>query len=415
MAKIYLSPAAHGTDNRTKCPTSCGENVHCNQYMDKLQPRLIELGFEVKRGDKALTGSIAMQTRIQEANNWGADLYYVAHTNAGGGRYSMTMYYPGSKGQQWATIMHNNRKCITHKTKSNKELYEIVQTKMPCLYDELFFHDNTEDCTWFHVGGMDAMVEETVKAFCEIFGVTYREHEEPQPEPTPEVKTIKVGDLVKIASGAVYMNGKIVPNWVLAKNWYVDSVIGSRAVLGKSEDGKNNIKSPVDVKYLSVVETSTPEPTPTPEPEPTPAPVVEPAPIVTYQAHIGTWLGRWLPAVVGDSDYAGIPKKAITAIKAATDRGVLNVRVHSVNGVWYGWVANNDKKEGGYAGVYGRNIDCVQMSFGGVDGYDVEYRVAPVGKDYYPWVRSYNTTDGNGYAGSYGQPIDRLQIRIVKK
>lgn len=416
MAKIYLSPAAHAHDNRTQCPVSCGENVHCNLYMDKLEPRLIELGFEVKRGDKALTGSEAMQTRTQEANSWGADLYYVAHTNAGGGRYSMTMYYPGTKGQQWANILHSNRKCITHKLRSNTQLYEMVETKMPCLYDELFFHDNAEDCNWFHVGGIDAMVEETCKAFCEMFGIAYHEHIEPQPEPQPEpAAQIKAGDLVKIAPGAVYMTGKTIPSWVIAKNWYVDSVIGSRAVLGKSEDGKNNIKSPVDVKYLSLVEEVVPEPTPEPAPTPEPEPVVEVAPVVTYQAHIGTWFGRWLPAVVGESDYAGIPNKPITAIKAAVNRGVLSVRVHTVNGSWYAWVENNDKKQGGYAGVYGRNIDCVQMCLEGADGYDVEYRVAPVGKDYYPWVRSYNHSNSNGYAGSYGKAIDRLQIRIVKK
>ena len=37
MAKIYLSPAAHGTDNRTQCPGSCSENTHCNQYADVLE------------------------------------------------------------------------------------------------------------------------------------------------------------------------------------------------------------------------------------------------------------------------------------------------------------------------------------------------------------------------------------------
>ena len=77
--KIYLSAAAHATDNKTKCPVACSENTHCNLYMDKLETRLREVGFAVKRGDKALTGSQAMTTRVAEANQWKADIYYVEH------------------------------------------------------------------------------------------------------------------------------------------------------------------------------------------------------------------------------------------------------------------------------------------------------------------------------------------------
>ena len=74
MAKIYLSPAAHLHDNSTACPISCGENIHCNQYMDVVESRLNELGFEVKRGYKDLTGSKAMENRVAEANAWRADI-----------------------------------------------------------------------------------------------------------------------------------------------------------------------------------------------------------------------------------------------------------------------------------------------------------------------------------------------------
>lgn len=64
---------------------------------------------------------------------------------------------------------------------------------------------------------------------------------------------VKVGSLVSIKSGAIYTTGKDIPDWVEKLQWYVSSINGSRAVLGKSKDGKYNINSPVDVKYLSVV------------------------------------------------------------------------------------------------------------------------------------------------------------------
>lgn len=172
--KIYLSPAAHATDNPTKCPMPCGENVHCNQYMDIVERRLNELGFEVKRGFRDITGGDALTNRVKEANAWGADLYYVAHTNAGGGRYSMTMCWNDATSKAKANIIHKYRKCVkSHKVVTRTDLYEIKATSMTCLYDELFFHDNAEDCAWFHNVGMGLLAEETVQALCELCGVKY--------------------------------------------------------------------------------------------------------------------------------------------------------------------------------------------------------------------------------------------------
>jgi hypothetical protein len=71
---------------------------------------------------------------------------------------------------------------------------------------------------------------------------------------------IKPNDLVSIATDAKYYSGKAVPSWVKNKKWYVADVNGDRAVLGKSEDGKNNIQSAVNTKYLSVVKTTAKEP-----------------------------------------------------------------------------------------------------------------------------------------------------------
>ncbi len=205
--KIYLSPAAHATDNATKCPSKCGENVHCNQYMDIVQRRLKALGFSVKRGSAKKTGSAAMTARVKEANKWGADTYYVAHTNAGGGRYSMTMCWPDAKSLAAAAVLHKHRKCIdSHKVVDGRALYEISQTAMLCLYDELFFHDNAEDCAWFHNGGMDLLAEETVQALCELHGVTYKPEvvlEKPKAEVTTPA-TPKAGDVVKLNKGKLY-------------------------------------------------------------------------------------------------------------------------------------------------------------------------------------------------------------------
>lgn len=203
--KIYLSAAAHATDNSTKCPTKCGENVHCNAYMDIVEKRLKELGFAVKRTHKTKTGDAAMSARVKDANAWGADIYYVAHTNAGGGRYSLTMCYPNEASKALANVFHKYRKCVnSHKITTRKDLYEINATKMPCIYDELFFHDNATDCKWFHEGGMEKLAEETVRALCEICGVKYTPTTAKKSEETK--KTPKAGDAVKLNKGKLYLS-----------------------------------------------------------------------------------------------------------------------------------------------------------------------------------------------------------------
>jgi N-acetylmuramoyl-L-alanine amidase len=175
MAKVYLSSAAHQHDNPTKCGGGCSENTHCREYMNKLQARLRELGFDVKRGFAEQTGEPAMKNRVAEANAWGADLYYVAHTNAGGGRYSMTLCWSDAASKKKAAVIGKYRKWPHgHKVKARTDLYEIKMTKMTTLYDELFFHDNADDCAAFHGGWMERMVEETAQALCELLGVPYK-------------------------------------------------------------------------------------------------------------------------------------------------------------------------------------------------------------------------------------------------
>lgn len=60
--------------------------------MDELEPYLRACGMDVKRASKANTGD-GIRISVKEANDWGADLYYVAHTNAGGGCRNGIMIY----------------------------------------------------------------------------------------------------------------------------------------------------------------------------------------------------------------------------------------------------------------------------------------------------------------------------------
>ena len=70
-------------------------------------------------------------------------------------------------------------------------------------------------------------------------------------------ENVSKGDLVALKENATYYSGASVPAWVKRLRWYIASVNGERAVLGKSEDGRYNITSPINVRYLIVVAGST--------------------------------------------------------------------------------------------------------------------------------------------------------------
>ena len=76
--------------------------------------------------------------------------------------------------------------------------------------------------------------------------------------------TLKPGVLVRIASTATYYDGKSMPNWVKAQNWYVYSVNGDRVIINKNEAGNSSIMSAVNAKYLTVIQNASQQPPSTP-------------------------------------------------------------------------------------------------------------------------------------------------------
>lgn len=152
MPKIYLSPAAHGNDNPCSYDSACGENIHCNLYMDELEPYLLACGFAVKRNPKDRTGD-RLKEAIAESNAWGADLHYVAHTNAGGGAYSLLMVYDQGTAYGYAEKLAARRREIyagNVKISVQPQWDELRLTAAPAVYDEMVFHDNAKDIAWFH-------------------------------------------------------------------------------------------------------------------------------------------------------------------------------------------------------------------------------------------------------------------------
>ena len=145
------------------------------------------------------------------------------------------------------------------------------------------------------------------------------------------------------------------------------------------------------------------------------APVPTPAPAVYYR--VRTQAHGWLPEVKGLADYAGYQDSPITDIAVRVTAGTVKYRVRVLGGGWLPYVTGCDINDSanGYAGN-GKAVDAVEVYYSTPKGQTVrraKYRVAPTGGGYYPWQYDNETTGGqDGYAGSYGRKIGKLQITL---
>ena len=143
---------------------------------------------------------------------------------------------------------------------------------------------------------------------------------------------------------------------------------------------------------------------------------------VHYAFH--TLNGGWLPEVKnygsGSNGFAGTPNARHDLLYIKVDRGSVKYRVHTLGGGWLPWVTKADKSDlvNGVAGTKGKVIDGVQIIF-----------LTPKDEPYQQAFYRSQTTQRAGYlatccddgksikgfgawAGMYGEPMDRLQIKI---
>lgn len=152
---------------------------------------------------------------------------------------------------------------------------------------------------------------------------------------------------------------------------------------------------------------------------PAPTPVSNEKIDVFYRAFSGN---KWWGEIKNyenstGNGYAGVNNYPISGIVAKASKGALRFRVHLSGGRWLGWIEDyniNDWNKG-VAGIKGRSIDAIQMELVGVPGYQVRYRVSPINNNrYLNWITGWRENSSMGYAGIFNQPIDRIQIEIVK-
>lgn len=142
-------------------------------------------------------------------------------------------------------------------------------------------------------------------------------------------------------------------------------------------------------------------------------------PNVYYRVKSG---GKWSNEI-DRNKIAGTKGKPITNIAIQVSYGSHKYRVHVKGGNWLPWITgyNINDYNNGYAGN-GKEIDAIQIYYYTPQewietfGYmAIRYRVSPVNKSFYDFQIDTQTNNGqDGYAGSFGKSIDRIQIEIIK-
>ena len=143
---------------------------------------------------------------------------------------------------------------------------------------------------------------------------------------------------------------------------------------------------------------------------------------VVYQAYSkNKWWGKIKNYnLKNSSGYAGVEKYPIQCLKVHLSKGDIQYRVHTIGGKWLNWITNdsNPIASMSYAGIYGKNIDMIQMRLVGAaaEDYDVYYRVSTTGSTgYLNWIKGISGSGEMSYAGIANNSIDKIQIYIQHK
>lgn len=148
----------------------------------------------------------------------------------------------------------------------------------------------------------------------------------------------------------------------------------------------------------------------------TPVPTEKPS--VTYCVRTKK---RWLPEVQNLNDYAGIEGSAVTDVAIKVSSGSVKYRVHTKGGSWLPYVTGYSTTDTSKYAGNGTEIDAVEVYYftsrdvaSKGKYYKAKYRTSSVSSSgYYAWQYDDEKTNGqDGYAGSFGKSIDKLQIVI---
>lgn len=177
MKKIYISPSdqvknAYAAGNTT-------EAIQCRKIALRLAEALERCGFLA-----AANVADGMADRVNESNEWGADLHVCLHSNAFNGEVSGTRIFSydlKGEGYEAAKAIFARLAPITPGTSENIKpypaLYEVRNSNAPCVYIEIDFHDVDAVALWI-IENTQEIAEAICQGICDHYGVEYVVSEE---------------------------------------------------------------------------------------------------------------------------------------------------------------------------------------------------------------------------------------------
>lgn len=146
-------------------------------------------------------------------------------------------------------------------------------------------------------------------------------------------------------------------------------------------------------------------------------------PTVTYELRQkgAGWLGAVTNFGSGLNGFAGNPGRQHDAFMAKVSHGSIKYRAHILGGGWLPFVTGADYNDtnNGYAGVFGQVIDGLEIYYitpAGEVPLEAWYRSQTAVRNGYLGVVCDDGTSISGYtdsyAGIFGEPLDRVQIKI---
>lgn len=354
MNYCYKDYKANGTPTSTTTPTVT--NTYTAEAVASLA--LAEVGYR----EKASNSQLDSKTENAGSNNWNK---YAAYID----QYCPDFYNGKKNGFDWCDIFHDYLHIVVagDAEVARKALYQPKKsTGAGCTYSAQFYRNN---------GAFIDRGKGTPKTGDQIFfGTKGNEYH--------------TGTVVGVDSKYVYtVEGN--SSEMVAKRQYL---LTDTRITGYGRPNYTGKAAPTN--------TGTPD--------------------VIYRVRAG---GKWLPEVKNLTDYAGIVGKNITDVAIKVTKGSVKYRVHIRGGGWLPYVTgyNTTDSVNGYAGN-GKIIDAIEVYYFTPSDlvkasgyYRAKYRVSPVGGSYYSYQYDNEKTNGqDGYAGSFGNAIDRLQITLSK-
>lgn len=123
--------------------------------------------------------------------------------------------------------------------------------------------------------------------------------------------------------------------------------------------------------------------------------------------------GKWSKEYKNNT-IAGTDGKQITDVMIKlSDKSAIKYRVHIKGGSWLPWVTGYNQKDvnNGYAGN-GKPIDAIEIK---CSKYDIRYKTSGIknGTTFYAEVKDATTSGSESYAGTFGNILDKITMRIV--